>query len=220
MANNGAPDKTWEFDPIANRYDQAVATGQGVHVQYDQVLRGVVKRAALNPGCRVLDIGTGTGNLAQLCAERGAEVEGVDPSVEMLRIARGKIGDGLTINYRHSPDPFRKLPYADGSFDVVLSSYAFHHVPPQDKPAAVAEMLRVLASPGRWVLGDLIFTNRRAETEALARYDWLEEEYFAYLDVLRATFRTHGLELHSWQLTPVTCVLWCEVGCPNNRRKQ
>lgn len=60
------PDKKWEFDPLANSYDQIVASGQGVHADYQRVLESVVQRARLYPGCRVLHIGTGTGNLARL----------------------------------------------------------------------------------------------------------------------------------------------------------
>ena len=50
--------------------------------------------------------------------------------------------------------------------------------------------------------------NRRAEREALERYGWLDEEYFAHIDVLRPIFRTHGLELHSHLMTDITWVLW------------
>ena len=70
------------------------------------------------------------------------------------------------------------------------------------------EMVRVLGPGGTWVLGDLIFQNETAEKEALKRYDWMEDEYFARVDELVPVFEGLGMELKSEQFTPVTWVLW------------
>jgi len=200
--------RRWDFDPLARGYDRTVAEAAGVHARYDKVLDTVADRAEITPGDRVLDIGTGTGNLALRCAAMGGVVTGLDPSVAMLRKAREKTSSDLDVTYRQSAGPFLHIPYPDGSFDAVVSSYAFHHVPTCDKPAAVREMLRVLAPGGTWVLGDLVFINAAAEAEALRRFDWLEEEYFARLDELCPRFVMNGLALRSQQLTPVSWVLW------------
>jgi len=98
-------DKTWNFDDQAERYDTLVANDpRHYYARYDNVLDAVVEIANLAPGKRVLDIGTGTGNLAAHCLNRGAQVEGVDPSEPMLIKAREKIGqlvwDGICIIVR------------------------------------------------------------------------------------------------------------------------
>ena len=133
---------------------------------------------------------------------------GLDPSPGMLRIAQKKTPRELDVRYQETLDPFLHIPYPDQSFDAVVSTYAFHHVPPRDKPSAVREMLRAVADGGIWVMGDLIFVNRLAERNSLQNHDWLEEEYFARLDELRPHFVMNKLDLRSQQLTPVTWVLW------------
>ena len=78
-------DKTWEFDQRqAERYDAMVAIDtQHYYARYDAVLDTVVELANLGPDKRVLDIGTGTGNLVVRCLGTGAHVVGVDPSAPM-----------------------------------------------------------------------------------------------------------------------------------------
>jgi len=206
--NKPDDDKHWDFDPLSSGYDKTVAESTGVHARYNEVLDLVTDRAGIAASDRVLDLGTGTGNLAIRCAVRGAKVIGLDPSPGMLRIAQKKTPRELDVRYQETLDPFLHIPYPDQSFDAVVSTYAFHHVPPRDKPSAVREMLRAVADGGIWVMGDLIFVNRLAERNALQNHDWLEEEYFARLDELRPHFVMNKLDLRSQQLTPVTWVLW------------
>jgi len=199
---------TWDFDATADEYDGLVAGASALYARYAEVLDAVVQRAGAGPGRRVLDIGTGTGNLALRCLDRGAGVVGLDPSAGMLEKAREKVKGDRRAELRRVDQPFLNVPYRDGCFDAVVSTYAFHHIPPPRKPHSIAEMLRVIKPEGRWVLGDLVFESERAERQALTRYAWLEDEYFARLDELRPVFAQHGLTLHAQQFTPVTWVLW------------
>ena len=70
--------------------------------------------------------------------------------------------------------PFLEIPYADGAFDAVGSTQAFHHLPEGDKPAAVREMTRVLRKGGRLAIGDVIFYCP-ADLEAALRAAGLKE---------------------------------------------
>jgi ubiquinone/menaquinone biosynthesis C-methylase UbiE len=99
-------------------------------------------------GQRVLEIGCGTGSLLLLVkkAQRGTEVTGLDPDPGALAIARRKaeragVHVGLDRGFADA------LPYDAGTFDRVVSSLMFHHLPRSRKEAALREAGRVL-SPG------------------------------------------------------------------------
>lgn len=61
-----------------------------------------------------------------------------------------------------------------------------------------------------------MFEDEQAEREALAHYPWLEEEYFARTEELRALFAEANLALHAQQFTPVTWVV-CATKRPGSR---
>ncbi|MBN1934989.1 MAG: methyltransferase domain-containing protein [Anaerolineae bacterium] len=201
-------DKTWDFDPWAERYDAVVANDtRHYYAKYDNVLDAVVEFADLGSGKCVLDIGTGTGSLAIRCLGRGAYVVGLDPSASMLAVAREKIGPHSNVEFVQCPEPFLRTPYPDASFDAVVSTYAYHHIPHRLKAESVCEMLRVLKTGGRWVVGDLAFENEAAEIRALRELGWLEEEYFTRIDDLSQIFAEFDIALQAHQFTPVTWVL-------------
>jgi len=92
---------------------------------------------------RLLEVGCGTGALAERCAqELGCEVIALDASPEMVRAtaARGidaRLGD------------VRDLPFADGAFDCAVAAWMLYHVDPVDR--GLAELARVLRPGGRLV---------------------------------------------------------------------
>jgi putative AdoMet-dependent methyltransferase len=177
--------KTWDFDEWADAYDGWVTSDDPVYARYDEVLAMVVSHARPAPGNMMLDVGTGTGNLALLLARKGARVVGLDPSRRMLALACEKHCAGHGIDLCLADRPFLSIPCPDRSFDAVVSTYAFHHVPRPMQPDGIREMIRVLKPGGAWVMGDLIFENAEAERVALERYDWMEDEYFARSEELR-----------------------------------
>lgn len=102
-------------------------------------------------GCRLLDVGCGTGGFSALAAEAGAEVWSVDASPEAVAITAAR-ADGA----RALVAAAEVLPFADGSFDVVYCFSTLEHV--ADAGDAVREMVRVLRrdgtiylhTPNRW----------------------------------------------------------------------
>jgi ubiquinone/menaquinone biosynthesis C-methylase UbiE len=116
----------------------------------------LVEAAELRPGHRVLEIGCGTGNLALLAKARqpAATVVGLDPDAAALARARLKArrrGLELLLD-RGFAD---QLPHPDASFDRVLSALMLHHLPGEEKPAALREVVRVLRPGGELHLVDI-----------------------------------------------------------------
>ena len=94
---------------------------------------------------RVLDIGTGEGQLARLATATGsAHVVGVDPTHAQVHAAARKGGDPRYVRAEASA-----LPFADASFDGVLACLVFEHISAMDE--AIAEVGRVLRSGGRFL---------------------------------------------------------------------
>ncbi len=92
---------------------------------------------------RVLDIGTGEGQLARLLADAGAQVIGLDPTVAQLTRAL-ELAGGPT----YARSTAESLPIADASVDAVLACLVFEHIP--DHRPAIAEVARVLRPGGRF----------------------------------------------------------------------
>jgi demethylmenaquinone methyltransferase/2-methoxy-6-polyprenyl-1,4-benzoquinol methylase len=136
------------FDAIAARYD---LVNRIISLGIDQRWRRETVRALnLTAQAKVLDLATGTGDLALMTARLAptAQLTGFDPSREMLRvferkIAAASLGDRITIQQGEA----EKLPYPDASFDGITMAFGIRNV--ADRPAALREMARVLKPGGR-----------------------------------------------------------------------
>jgi demethylmenaquinone methyltransferase/2-methoxy-6-polyprenyl-1,4-benzoquinol methylase/phosphoethanolamine N-methyltransferase len=112
--------------------------------------------AALRPGESVLEVGCGTGELTQRARARvgpSGRVYGIDPSAEMIAVARQKSArKNLGIDYRVAT--IEALPFPEANFDVVLSSLMMHHLPEDLKSLGLGEVRRVLKPDGRLLIVD------------------------------------------------------------------
>lgn len=126
---------------------------------YDTVLRGVMQEtriksrlvAQLNPGGteKILDFGCGTGTLTLMIkgAAPGCTVYGIDIDPQMLAIAEEKAPrNGMEVRFVRYEGTI--LPFADGSFDKVVSSLVIHHLSGTEKPRLFGELYRVLKQGG------------------------------------------------------------------------
>ena len=121
-----------------------------------RIKRSVLASAALARGDDVLDIGCGTGTLAVKAAQAAPDlnVTGLDADPAILTKARRRsAAAGLETRFDEAMSD--ALPYPDESFDVVLSTLFFHHLPDDAKHQTAAELVRVLRPGGRLVVGDL-----------------------------------------------------------------
>ena len=106
--------------------------------QYNSVLKNVQK------GMRVLDAGCGEGVLSFMMAEKGAEVVGVDLSVPNIKNASARAVSHKGLNVSFAVADVEHLPFADNSFDLVVSSHVLEHIPDFDQ--GMKEIMRVTKS--------------------------------------------------------------------------
>jgi ubiquinone/menaquinone biosynthesis C-methylase UbiE len=111
--------------------------------------RQLVEQAEIAPGQRVLEIGCGTGNLTVLVKRLhpAADVIGLDPDPKALARARRK-AEAERLAVRLDRGFSDALPYADGSFDRVLSALMLHHLAIDEKAKTLGEVRRVLRHGG------------------------------------------------------------------------
>ncbi|MGN6676600.1 MAG: class I SAM-dependent methyltransferase [Streptosporangiaceae bacterium] len=109
----------------------------------------LVERVGLRRGARVLDVACGTGVVARMAAERvgrTGRVAGLDINQGMLAVARSVQGvGGSTIGWHQGS--VLALPFLGASYDVVMCQLGLQFFP--DRPAALAEMRRVLVTGGK-----------------------------------------------------------------------
>jgi SAM-dependent methyltransferase len=120
--------------------------------RFAPVVAGVLARADVRPGERVLDLGTGTGAVAEQAAMAvgpSGEVVGVDISSEMLAVARQRAEEQGLGHIRYEEGRGEALPAPTGACDVVLASLSLMYV--IDRAAAAREIARVLRPGGRLV---------------------------------------------------------------------
>ncbi|MGD8316229.1 MAG: bifunctional demethylmenaquinone methyltransferase/2-methoxy-6-polyprenyl-1,4-benzoquinol methylase UbiE [Myxococcales bacterium] len=136
------------FDQIAGRYD---LLNRLMSMGIDQSWRRkTVAAMALPPRARVLDLATGTGDLALMIARLhpDAEVIGSDPSERMLEVGVEKVErSGLGDRVRLERGDAQSLPYENDSFDGCCIAFGIRNVP--DRKAALLEMARVTKASGR-----------------------------------------------------------------------
>ena len=115
--------------------------------QYLPMAARLADAVGIEASDRVLDVGTGTGNLAIPAARAGADVTGIDICTELLETARARteaveVGD-IAFDTGDAAD----LPYADDTFDVTVSNVGHMYADPP--MAAARELLRVTRPGGR-----------------------------------------------------------------------
>jgi ubiquinone/menaquinone biosynthesis C-methylase UbiE len=131
---------TWDDDPGHERRQVAVA----------QVIQEAIE---LNPGMCALDVGAGTGRLSILLSDRVGSVLVTDPSAGMVRVARERIEAAGLGDRLQAVQADLTTDRLDGTYDVVWSCMALHHV--QDLDGLLRPLAKLLGSGGRLAIADL-----------------------------------------------------------------
>jgi SAM-dependent methyltransferase len=173
------------FDERAAEYDRLRPSGASWWERFDTVVRAGELR-----GQRVLDVGCGTGAVASALAERAAaKVWGIEPSAEMLTMARARVPAGVGLKQGSA----EALPFRDEWFDRVLFSLSIHLV---DRPAALAESARVLVPGGRIVIATFahVHFDRYWAARFFPSLPAIDKARFPTEDALRAELRVAGFD--------------------------
>lgn len=149
------------FDELAPYYDGWFFTENG-KIVYQLEQNALLHALKLEKDSRILDIGVGTGIFSINLVKRGATVVGIDPSDEMLSIAKQR---GINEVVKASGE---KLPFADNQFDIVLAftSLEFSH----DPKGFISEMYRVCKPQGQIVVAVLTKWSMYGIARSISRF--------------------------------------------------
>src|ERR1039457_2673652 len=135
----------------AASWDQHGSAGLG------KVTAAVLDAAAVRPGEVVVDLGCGTGQLSLPLAERGGRVLAVDVSQDMVDRLEEAASRRDVTSLECAAVPIEDLELPERSVDLVVSSYALHHLRDADKARLVSAIFTWLRPGGRLVVADMMF---------------------------------------------------------------
>lgn len=128
-----------------------------------QIIDGVASYVNLPENAKSLDVGCGSGALTIACAKRNpkAHFTGVDrwgkeyADYSQTLCFRNAMSEGVN-NALFRPGDANALPFADETFDAVVSNYVYHNIAGKNKQALLLESLRVLKKGGTFAIHDLM----------------------------------------------------------------
>jgi putative AdoMet-dependent methyltransferase len=173
-------DRVQLFDAWAQDYDSGLLSADHPFpfAGYQAVLDEIVNQSQLQPAMTVLDLGTGTGNLAAQFLAQGCQVWGLDFSQEMLAEARAKFPAAAFVH----ADLLGDWPsLIQRKFDRVVSGYVLHEFDLDTKVSLLQQIAsQHLSAGGRIVVGDIAFHSMDIRSEARSRWEnrWDEHEHY------------------------------------------
>ena len=200
-----AHSEVFNHDDEANGYDTDVRNqSDPIRAAYRDVLAWVIREARIDSSSRVLELGSGTGNLSCLIDQCG-ELVCVDLSEQMEAIARSKLG--------HIPN--RRFIKADilevfdcerAPFDSIISTYAVHHLTDDEKRLLFSKVFTSLVPGGSAVFGDLMLRNQEEKVSKTQEYltkgdaktaQAIEEEFFWSIDAAKVNLMELGFQVET-----------------------
>ena len=137
-----------------------------------QIIEGTAGYVILPKGVTGLDVGCGSGALTIACAKRNPQgkMTGLDrwgkeyASFSNLLCVQNAKSEGIN-NIVFQKGDANKLPFADESFDAVVSNYVYHNIAGKNKQKLLLETLRVLKKGGAFAIHDLMSRNRYGDMD-------------------------------------------------------
>jgi SAM-dependent methyltransferase len=149
--------------------------------------------ALLPPGQVIADLGCGTGAMLPLLAPVAGRVYGIDREAAMLEVAEERARDLPNVTLRRGL--LDALPLEPESVDLALCQLVLHHV--RDLPPVYAEVARVLAPGGRWVILDMVEHDREEYRDTMGH------QHLGFSEAgTRASAEAAGLTVRAWRVLP------------------
>ncbi|HSP98388.1 MAG TPA: methyltransferase domain-containing protein [Candidatus Dormibacteraeota bacterium] len=181
-------------DTIVDQFTrQAVPFATAAPIRDAAAIQLIVDAAGTGADDTVLDVACGPGLVACAFARQARHVTGIDLTPAMLEQARALATERGLTNVTFQQGDVLPLPFADATFSIVVSRFAFHHFP--DPAAVLEEMRRVCRPAGRVVVADLMASSDPVKAAAFHRMEMLRDPSHARalpLDELRGLFRAAG----------------------------
>ena len=204
--------EVFNHDNEAADYDQDVRNEiDPIRTGYQDVLRWTIEEAQINHTSRVLELGSGTGNLSQLITSCG-ELVSVDVSEKMEAIAQPKLRH-LTNRQFIKADILEAFAKRLGLFDTVISTYAIHHLTDREKQRLFALVFESLLPGGRVVFGDLMVQNADQKREKIQHYLLkgdqntalaIAEEFFWLIDLAVSQLQALGFQVKTTRFSDLS----------------
>ncbi|WP_050615261.1 class I SAM-dependent methyltransferase [Bacillus testis] len=201
------------FDKWAANYDETVSGSDDqyadVFLNYDHILEAVSSHAKGS----VIEFGVGTGNLTARLIEKGIHVLGIEPSTEMRKKAKKKLGSLSIVD-----GDFFHFPLEADGVDAFVSTYAFHHLTDDEKEKAIALYAKHLKTGGKIVFADTMFLTKEdkqatIETAKKNRFDRLAEdlrtEYYTTIPYMKSIMEKHQFRV---TFTQLNAFVWLMLG--------
>jgi ubiquinone/menaquinone biosynthesis C-methylase UbiE len=188
-----AEERVQLFDEWADHYDESLRAPEGFPFEgYEDVLDTVVRMARAEPGMDVLDLGIGTGRLAERFLAKGCFLWGLDFSARMLARAHAKF-PGIELV---KADLLGDWPLdLDRKFHRIVSGYVLHEFDLRSKVRLLERLAdRHLHEGGRIVVGDISFSTADALVETRESCEvWDTDEHYWAADEAVAVLHGAGL---------------------------
>ncbi len=178
-------DRSAKADAWFSRHAEEWDTLRLLHCPDEPVEAALAEALGVLPGKvtlgNLLDVGTGTGRMAELFAAHARHVTALDRSPEMLQVARARLQKFPAGLVDLVQGDFSALPFADGAFDTVLFHQVLHYA--LEPGAVLAEAARITAPGGTLALVDFAAHDREElrERHAHARLGFSDEQMLSLL---------------------------------------
>lgn len=182
------------FDLWADGYDRSVGVSDEENsypfAGYRDVLGTIFQTIMKKQNPTVLDIGFGTGTLTTKLYEHGCTIYGQDFSPRMVALASEKM-PGAHLYQGDFSQGFVP-PLRQRRYDFIVSTYALHHLPDQQKVPFLHALLDLLRENGAILIGDVAFAARDEleRCRQAAGDEWDDEEVYFVFDELKRAFPT------------------------------
>ena len=180
----------FNHDDSAEGYDDDVKDESfPIRTGYAETLQWVFSNAEVVKDKRVLELGSGSGNLTEKI-HQCSEIVCVDVSEEMEKLAREKL-EHLKTRKFIADDILGVFDGELGSFHVVMSTYTIHHLLEEEKKMLFNKIWKVLEPGGVAIFGDLMLESKDLKKSQIEKYrkqgedvtaEAIEEEFFWYVD--------------------------------------